>query len=171
MLRHYSISAIMNKIVSLLLVSLSFSIAGFAQLRLPALISNGMVLQQKDSVTLWGWAGPSDIVNITTSWNGQSYKAKANNNAIWKIKVATPIAGGPYDISFKSRNEIVVKDIMIGEVWLCSGQSNMEWSYNNGVKDVAEELSNASNQKIRFFHIAKTGAANPQEDVKAQWTN
>jgi sialate O-acetylesterase len=142
----------------------------FAQLRLPALLSNGMVLQQKDSVTLWGWAGPGESVNVITGWDGQSYKVKANDNAAWKLKVSTPIAGGPYTINLKSRNEIILKDVMIGEVWLCSGQSNMEWSHNNGVKDIEAEFADAAKQNIRFFHVPKTGANSPQDDVKAEWT-
>ena len=103
-----------------------------AQLRLPAIISSGMVLQQNDSASLWGWGNPAERILVTTSWNGKTDTATVNNRANWKIKVKTPSAGGPYTITLKGYSTIVLSDVMIGEVWVCSGQSNMEWSYLNG---------------------------------------
>lgn len=154
----------------LLAVALCSASVMVAQLRLPAIIGSGMVLQQQDSATLWGWAGPGEKVNILTSWNNQRYEATTDRNAHWSRKVKTPAAGGPYTISIETRGvPVVLQDIMIGEVWICSGQSNMEWSYYNGEKDTREELPTAANGQIRFFHIPKTTAAFPQEDVKAQW--
>lgn len=155
--------------INLFLGFLLLTYAGFAQLRLPSVISSGMVLQQQDSVWVWGWAGPSEEVKITVGWDHQVYITKANNHASWRIKVKTPVAGGPYSMKFESRNTILLQNIMIGEVWVCSGQSNMEWSYNNGVKDIAEEFPNVATQNIRLFHVDKIGAAYPQEDVKAIW--
>lgn len=141
-----------------------------AQLRLPAIIGSGMVLQQNDSATLWGWAGPSEKVNIVTSWNNQRYEASTDRNAHWSQKVKTPAAGGPYTITIETRGiPVVLEDVLIGEVWVCSGQSNMEWSYYNGEKDTREEMPNAANNQLRFFQVPKTTAAYPQEDVKAQW--
>ncbi|WP_290792412.1 sialate O-acetylesterase [Flavihumibacter sp. UBA7668] len=145
------------------------SIHSFSQLRLPSILQSGMVLQQKDSVLLWGWAGPSEKVTVTTSWNKQQYSTNASDLAKWKLKVQTPAAGGPYSISISSRNTIVLEDVLIGEVWVCSGQSNMEWSFLNGVKDIATEFPQAKNSSIRLFHVNKTGADYPQEDLKANW--
>lgn len=154
----------------LIAIALLCSTNGNAQLRLPAVIGSGMVLQQNDSVNLWGWAGPAETVNITTGWNNQHYTATTDRNAHWSRKVKTPAAGGPYTITIETRSApVVLEDVLIGEVWVCSGQSNMEWSYYNGEKDTREELPNAANSQIRFFHIPKTTAAYPQEDVKAQW--
>lgn len=158
-----------NKII-LTVLTLLLSVASYSQLRLPAILSSGMVLQQKDSVSLWGWAGPSETVKVTTSWNQQSYQTRASDMATWKLKIATPAAGGPYTISIESRNKIVLSDVLIGEVWVCSGQSNMEWSYNNGVKDIKDELPTAFNSNIHFFHVPKTASLTPQDDVKALWT-
>lgn len=140
-----------------------------SQLRLPSIISSGMVLQQNDSCTLWGWGNPSEKIVITTSWNGRSDTASVNNRANWKIKVRTPAAGGPYTIALKGSNIITLTDIMIGEVWICSGQSNMEWNYWNGLQDIKDELPVCSNNNIRFFNIPKTTANHPQDDVKAEW--
>ncbi len=140
-----------------------------AQLRLPAVISSGMVLQQNDSVALWGWANPGEKIFITTSWNNRTDSIIALNGANFKHRVKTPIAGGPYTITFKGSRTIQLNDVLIGEVWICSGQSNMEWSYLNGLKDIREELPKSYNQRIRFFHIPKTTSDHPQDDVKAHW--
>src|SRR6185369_10655082 len=93
-----------------------------AQLRLPAIISSGMVLQQNDSATLWGWGNPSEKILVTTSWNNKTDTATVNNRANWKIKVKTPSAGGPYTINLRGNiNSIELTEILIGEVWICSG--------------------------------------------------
>lgn len=128
-----------------------------------------MVLQQKDSVTLWGWASPGSYVYVTTGWDNRTDSAFTNNGAAWNLKVKTPGAGGPYNIIIKNNESITLNNVMIGEVWICSGQSNMEWNYNWGEKDMAAELSNPRNQNIRFFHVPRTTSKYPQDDVKASW--
>jgi sialate O-acetylesterase len=148
----------------------SFISRSTAQLRLPAVISSGMVLQQKDSATLWGWAGPGSKVYITTSWNNSKDSTTTSNGATWKKKIATPAAGGPFNITIvNGRDSLQLSDVMAGEVWVCSGQSNMEWSYNHGEKDIPAELANAKNTNIRFFQVPKTTSPYPQDDVKAKW--
>lgn len=141
-----------------------------AQLRLPAIISSGMVLQQNDSVALWGWANPGEKLFVTTGWDNKTDSTIITNGAAWKLKVKTPAAGGPYTITIKNRTVITLNNVMIGEVWICSGQSNMQYSYNSGVKDIAAEFDSCYNNNLRFFHIPKATSAWPQEDVKAQWS-
>jgi sialate O-acetylesterase len=153
----------------LVIFLLTFAGQSEAQLRLPAIISSGMVLQQNDSASLWGWGNPSERILITPSWNGRTDTATVNNRANWKIKVKTPVAGGPYTITLKGSNTIVLNEVMIGEVWVCSGQSNMEWNYWNGLRDIKDELPHCYNNNIRFFHIPKTTANHPQDDVQAEW--
>jgi sialate O-acetylesterase len=148
---------------------LSVSSSSFAQLRLPAVLSSGMVLQQKDSATLWGWSEPGSTVHVTTGWNNVTDSVISTNGATWKLKVATPAAGGPFDITIRSADTVKLTDVMIGEVWLCSGQSNMEWNYNAGEKDIPADLSNPPNPMIRFFDVAKATSAYPQDDLKAKW--
>ena len=129
-----------------------------------------MVLQQNDSVSIWGWAGPADKIYVTTGWDGRIDSTITSNGAKWKLKVKTPNAGGPYTISVRARNKtLTLTDVLIGEVWICSGQSNMEWSYNHGLKDVRDELPKCFNKNIRFFHINKTTSDYPQDDVVASW--
>lgn len=153
------------------IVILLTSLSSFGQLRLPAVLSSGMVLQQNDSVSFWGWGYNSEEVKITPSWNSAAtVVSRVSNVGRWMVKVKTPTAGGPYNISIKSSDaEIVLNDVLIGEVWLCSGQSNMEWNYYNGVKNLKEELPLSYNNQLRFFHIPRMASDYPQEDVKASW--
>lgn len=159
---------------SFLIISLAvfFTVARVhAQLRLPSVIASNMVLQQNDSVWLWGWAGPGEKVFVNTSWSSQRDSAITSNGAKWKLKVKTPAAGGPYTVTFTTHGTpLVLQNVMIGEVWVCSGQSNMEWSYNNGEKDVRSEMPVAANNNIHFFQIPKTTADAPQDNISAQWT-
>jgi len=142
-----------------------------AQLRLPAVIGSNMVLQQQDSVALWGWAGPGEKVFVTTGWDNKSDSVKVSNGAKWKLKVKTPAAGGPFSINITTRGKTTtLQNVMIGEVWVCSGQSNMEWSYNNGEKDTRNELAGCATNNIHFLNIPKTTADAPQDDIKAEWT-
>ena len=159
----------MKHICTLLVIAIS-SFTVSAQLRLPAVISSNMVLQRNDSVNLWGWSAPGSKVYITTGWNNRTDSATTDNGAWWRLKVATPAAGGPYEITIASHDTIVLKDVLIGEVWVCSGQSNMEMSYSWGEKNVGEELATAYNKNIRFFQVPKSTSDFPQDDVKAQWT-
>jgi len=141
-----------------------------AQLRLPAMVSSGMVMQQNESTALHGWGGPGSWVYITTSWNNQTDSAKVTNFGKWSVDVKTPGAGGPHSIKIRNeRSEILLSNILIGELWVCSGQSNMEWSYRQGLKDIIQELPKAYNANIRLFHIPKTASQTPQDDVQGKW--
>jgi sialate O-acetylesterase len=157
------------KSLSLLIAICFTSLAGFSQLRLPSILSSGMVLQQNDSVALWGWAEPSQKVFVTTSWNEATDSAITNHGAKWQLKIKTPMAGGPYTITIKAGNAIVLNDVMIGEVWVCSGQSNMEMNEQWGLPDVKAAFPTCANNQIRFFHVAKATAAYPQDDCTGQW--
>ena len=140
-----------------------------AQVRLPAIIGNNMVLQQQTRAGLWGWAGPNEKIYITASWNRQTDSTQSNGDGRWTTSIQTPKAGGPYSITFRASNTVVVDNVLIGEIWLCSGQSNMEWSAMNNNKQAMEEAPRATNKQIRFFHIPRTTSDYPQDDVKASW--
>ncbi|NGY36837.1 sialate O-acetylesterase [Flavobacterium sp. XN-5] len=156
-----------NNIVFVLFLILSHT--AFANVTLPNLFSDNMVLQRNTEVIIWGWADPQEEVVITPSWNHQEYKIKTSNQAKWEIKIPTPKEGGPYTISIKGYNEIVLKNILIGEVWICSGQSNMEMSANWGIENGEEAVKNATNSNIRFFSIPKLTATTPQNNVTGNW--
>ncbi len=155
--------------VSLSLLFLPFSTS--AQLKLPSILSNNMVLQQKSSVKLWGWGNASEKLFVITSWNNKSDSVKVDENNKWEISIETPQAGGPYTITFRGSNTVVLKNILIGEVWICSGQSNMEWNYYNGVPQIREDLPTAKNDNIRFFKVPRNTAEYPQENVIGEWSS
>jgi len=143
----------------------------WAAVRLPAVLMSNMVLQQQSQVKLWGWSEPGERIGITTSWNHRTDSAKGTRDGKWQVWVATPSAGGPYTIEINGYNHIVLDNVLIGEVWVCSGQSNMEMNMNWGhLPDVQQELATCNNTNIRFFHVPKTTAAYPQDDCPGQWT-
>jgi sialate O-acetylesterase len=156
-----------RRILTLILVCIALS--SYSNIRLPHIISSNMVLQQQSKVKIWGWAEPLEKIKITTSWDDKSYQVVCTRDAKWEKSIETPIAGGPYTITLKGNNSIVLSDIMIGEVWVCSGQSNMEMCGEWGLEDIKAELSTAYNNRIRFFHIKKSTALYPQDDCEAQW--
>ncbi|WP_262915592.1 sialate O-acetylesterase [Niabella ginsengisoli] len=141
----------------------------FAEIRLPNIIGSNMVLQQKSEASIWGWSDPSEKIYITTSWDDKKDSVVADGNAKWKIKVNTPAAGGPYTITLKGTNTIVLDNIMIGEVWVCSGQSNMEWSSDQKLKQILDEMPNSSNNNLRLFQVPKTTAVYPQDNLEGSW--
>lgn len=154
--------------VLLLLLSVTV-LTGFAQVRLPAIFSDNMVLQRESDVTVWGWSSPGEKIFVTNSWNNATDSAQATGFAKWSLKIKTPAAGGPYTVTIKASNTITLKNVMIGEVWVCSGQSNMEWSHLNGLPEMDTELPNSTNPNIRLFHLPKTTAAYPQENCAGAW--
>ncbi len=148
-------------------ILLALSLRSAAEVRLPAIIGSHMVLQQKSEVNLWGWCAPSEKISVKVSWDTTNYVTKGTPGAKWEMKIKTPAAGGPYTITINDKT--VLEDVMTGEVWICSGQSNMEWSGDQKLKQSLEEAPNANNRKIRFFYVPKTTADYPQEDVRAVW--
>ncbi|HMI01296.1 MAG TPA: sialate O-acetylesterase [Pedobacter sp.] len=152
---------------SLLLIC-TFS-ASRGNVRLPNVISSNMVLQRNSKVKIWGWSNPNEKISLTTSWDNKIYQAEGTRDAGWEVLIETPAAGGPYTIYIKGNNSIVLQNILIGEVWVCSGQSNMEMSGNLGLKEIKAELPNAYNQNIRFFHIPKSTAPYPQKNGEGEW--
>lgn len=158
----------MKKIILFALL-FATTISATADIRLPSIIGSHMVLQQKSKVKIWGWSAPGEKINVKLGWDTTNYQVTASRGAKWMIEVNTPSAGGPYAIRLKAGNEIVLEDVMIGEVWLCGGQSNMEWSGNQKLPQSIEESPKATNTKIRFFYVPKSTSEFPQEDVQARW--
>src|SRR5690242_12039122 len=133
---------------SLLLISIPV----FAGVRLPAIIGSHMVLEQNAKVRIWGWSDPTEKIQLKASWDTTTYSATGTSGAKWSIEIQTPHAGGPYTISIKGNNTILLEDVMIGEVWVCSGQSNMEMNVNWGLP-YQDEVARATNTQIRFFYV------------------
>ena len=158
----------MKRILTPLLLILS--IYAFGNITLPSVISSNMVLQQQSSVKLWGWAGATEKIFITTSWDNKTDSVITDGNATWQLNVQTPKAGGPYTIKFKGYNTITLTNVLIGEVWVCSGQSNMDYHSNyKGSRDAQAEMPYANNPNIRFFNVAKVTSKYPQDNLNATW--
>ena len=100
--------------------------SGRADVKLPAIFADHMVLQQKSSVVFWGWADPNEKIKISGSWQQSSITTRANLDGNWTLNMKTPEAGGPHTLTIRGSNQIDLKDILFGEVWLCAGQSNMK---------------------------------------------
>lgn len=145
----------------------------FAEVKLPAIFGDNMVLQQNTDVAFWGTASEGSTVKITTSWNKKSYTVRAGNDGKWRLKVATPSAGGPWEVSVSDGTVLKLKNVMIGEVWVCSGQSNMEMPMkgyrNQPVKGANDAIAVSSNNYIRLFTVEKSVNLQPQDDFAGSW--
>ncbi len=156
----------LSMLLLLLLVAL-VTVEG-ASLQLPKILGDHMVLQQKSFAKIWGWAGPEQVVKVTTSWNEKTYRVVADQEGNWEVSVATGKAGGPYTVSIEADVTRVLKDILLGEVWICSGQSNMEWQLRRA-ETAAEEIPLASFPEIRLFTVEKNIATRPNKDLNGSW--
>lgn len=161
----------MNKLKSLYLLLITLSCAFNAQafIVLPDVITDNMVLQQKDETTFWGKAAPGKKIMITPSWSNKTYTTDIDADGNWRMKIKTPVAGGPYNITFNDGELLQLKNVMIGEVWLCSGQSNMEMPLAGWgkIKDYEKEIANAKYPNIRILKVKKTINSQPQQDFKS----
>jgi sialate O-acetylesterase len=162
-------------ILSLALFTAFISIAVdlFATIKLPAIFGNNMVLQQQTDVAIWGTAQENSTVKVFTSWNNKNYTIKADADGRWKLKIATPKAGGPYSITLSDGKPLKIENILIGEVWFCSGQSNMEMPLkgymNQPVIGSLEAAVNAPVSTMRFFSTAKVTSTKPLDTCKGSW--
>ncbi len=141
----------------------------WADIHLPAVFTDNMVLQRNSEVTIWGNANPNEEITLTADFLDKEYKIKAGNTATFKISFPTPKEGGPYNITLKGYNEVKLKNVMLGEVWLLSGQSNMEMTPSWGILNKDEEVAKAIESNIRFFTVQKAANLYPQTDVIGKW--
>jgi len=149
---------------ALLLSFILISNVFFANVTLPSIFCDHMVLQQKSMVNFWGTADPNEIVSISTTWSKKTATIKADNNGKWKLEIATSKASFKEQTIFiKGNNSIQINHVLLGEVWFTSGQSNMEWTMRR-VKDAKKELSESSYPNIKLFNITKKIAASPQDN-------
>lgn len=147
----------------------------FAKIQLPKVLGDNMVLQQHAEVKLWGKSDSKKDIVIKTSWDDKTYKTKADGAGNWMVQVQTIEAGGPYTISFDDGDKLVLNDILLGEVWVCSGQSNMEFTirgfihqYTDGILGTLKQSVHYPN--VRLFTVEKHSVATPQDDCKdGEW--
>ncbi|WP_317172697.1 sialate O-acetylesterase [Hymenobacter polaris] len=135
-----------------------------ATVRLPRLVSDGMVLQRDQPLHIWGWAAPGEAVQV--AFRGQTARATTGPDGRWQVQVPAQKAGGPYELKVKGSNELTVRDVLVGDVWLCSGQSNMETPVSRVRDRYPEVVAQANNPRIRQFEVPLTYAfSGPRADV------
>ncbi|MFZ4455071.1 MAG: sialate O-acetylesterase [Bacteroidales bacterium] len=164
-----------NKTNLLILLLVFSNICINAELRVASILGDNMVLQRNSEVKLWGTANPNETVTILASWTKTRIKTTSNENGHWLVKVKTGKAGGPYEMTFKAGKESVkITNILFGEVWICSGQSNMQMPVEgftdqpiNGSFDL---LMNANNDKIRLFTVGLLSIDTPQDTCRGKWS-
>jgi len=163
----------MKKLIIPIFLFLALNATAQWAFRLPAIISNHAVFQQSTDVKLWGWAQSGSTVKISCSWDPtDTVKAEPRKDWTWDAIVKTPKAGGPYTITFISNTQkVVISDILIGEVWLCSGQSNMEYAFNweQGVLDAGDAVAKSANNQLRYFQLSHTYSIFPKENSDGEW--
>jgi sialate O-acetylesterase len=163
----------MKKQFLLISLFLLFVCNVFADVTLPKLINDGMVLQRDVNLKIWGWALPEE--RITISFRNKTFKTVTDKNGNWQLMLSPQKAGGPFTMNIKGKNNIVLNDILIGDVWLCAGQSNMEHQMSLHSVLYADEIANANYKEIRQFKIPNTlNYFNPQKDVAGgewKWAN
>lgn len=162
-----------RNVITIILILFLFTDNLSAKVSLPAVFSNGMVLQQKSNPNIWGKAEPNNKIEITTSWDQKKYQVLSSSDGTWKIQLVTPKAGGPYKITINDGANLTLSDVLIGEVWLASGQSNMEMPLK-GFKDQPvlnseEIISQSKNAQIRLFQVKKVSWAMPLDDCSGKW--
>jgi sialate O-acetylesterase len=141
----------------------------FSNVSLPSIFSDNMVLQRNAEVKIWGWAKPGEVVKISTSWGNDTLQTRVGKNGNWEILLPTPDIRGPQEVTITGYNSLVLKNVLLGEVWLVSGQSNMEWTAAAGIDNAEAAIANAGNDQIRFFTALNRTATCPQQDLDGSW--
>jgi len=154
---------ILNSFIILMLIIWGFSAS--AKIKLPRLISDGIVLQRGMPVPIWGWADDGEQVSVI--FNGKQYNTITGPDKKWKVQLPQQKAGGPFDITIKGSNTINVKNILFGDVWFCSGQSNMEYEMYKAADLYPKEIASSTNDLIRHFLVKRNIGFNSLEDIES----
>jgi sialate O-acetylesterase len=163
-IRNQSMANPRLSMLSILLISIFVSLA-VSDVRLPDVISDHMVLQRDITVKIWGWADEDEAV--TLRFNNQVRETVAGKDGKWQISLEAMPAGGPFDMTVEGKNTLKLNDILIGDVWICSGQSNMEWRVKNS-NNAEEEIAAADFSKIRLFDVKRRMSEIPLEDLTGE---
>ena len=150
------------KKVFFLLIIISSSLLAVSNITLPKIFGSNMVLQRNKPINVWGWADPGE--KITIQFNKQVKKTKAGKDGSWKVELSQEAAGGPYQLIATGKNSITLDNVLVGEVWICSGQSNMEWSVKNS-DSAQREIRESDYPMIRHIKVPRTISASPAKDI------
>lgn len=153
---------IRNQVAWCALVALILGSQASADVRLPKLFSDHMVIQQGQPTVVWGWAEAGEKVSV--KFAEATADATADSNGKWMVKLAAPSAGGPHELTVAGKNTIKLTDVLVGEVWICSGQSNMEWTVQMS-QNAKEEIAAGNHPRIRHIKVQHTPAEKPLDDL------
>lgn len=157
----------------LIIAALLAATSAEAKVTLPKMFSDGMVMQRETTANVWGNAEKSATVKVSPSWTKKTYTAKADGNGKWKVAIDTPEAGGPYSITFNDGEKTVLDNILIGELWVCSGQSNMEMQMKGfkaqPVEGAMTDGLNSRDPQLRLFTVKRNSKFEPVDTVSGRW--
>ena len=144
-----------------------------AQTHVASFFSDGMILQQQKSINIWGIDSAGTKIHVVSSW-GETSQATTSTNGKWKLQLTTPTAGGPHAITIKGSSIVTINDVLIGEVWVCSGQSNMQIPLSGGldgnfIEGGLDAIVNSKNDRIRFFTVKQNTSLKPLDNLKGRW--
>ncbi|WP_300805769.1 sialate O-acetylesterase, partial [uncultured Duncaniella sp.] len=155
------------------MAALTLGLAAQAEVKMPAIFGDNMVMQQNTDANMWGTAKASSTVTVTPGWTSEKYTTKAGKDGKWKISIPTPSGGGPYDVTVSDGTPLTLSNVMLGEVWLCSGQSNMEMPMkgfkNQPVEGANQAILRSANPDIRLFTVKRNSSTTPVDDVTGSW--
>lgn len=144
-----------------------------AKVWLPAVFADGMVLQREAQAKMWGTAKPSATVKVTTSWDGQTTATKSGKDGRWRLSVATPKAGGPYTVTVTDGEPLTLTDVLIGEVWLCAGQSNMEMPMkgfpSQPVENANQDILHSADPMLHLYQAKRVSRIAPTDTTVGSW--
>ena len=160
----------------LLIISLfAINLIASQNLKLPSIFNDNMILQQDSNISIWGWSKSRSSISITVSWNEKTLITNSDDNGKWIINIKTPKSGKSHEISLKSGDQkISLSNILMGEVWIASGQSNMQMNlkgYNNEpVLGANDAIANSNNSEIRFFTVERNTSETKMENLEGNWS-
>ena len=144
----------------------------FSQTKIPTFFSDHMVLQQQDEAAIWGWDDTGESITVEGSW-GEKASTRTDDSGKWQVKLPTPKAGGPYTLTISGSDKITLQDVMIGEVWICSGQSNMQMTLsgypNQPIYGAADAILDAAQSDIRMYTASRIPSVEPLDDLEGTW--
>lgn len=146
--------------------ALALALNASAEIRLPHVFGSHMVLQRQKPIIIWGWAQPGETVTVQLGSAQQT--AQANDKGEWKVTLPAMEAGGPYDLTISGSSTVKLEDILVGEVWLCSGQSNMEFGMGN-LNNPEQEIAQANHPNIRLLLVKRCWTNAPQSEIDGTW--
>jgi len=149
---------------SIVFILLIFSMVTTANIKMPLLFSDGMVVQRNKEIPIWGFADANEKVEV--HFNKQIVKTQADKNGKWMLKLNPEKAGGPFELIIIGKNKITIKNVLVGEIWICSGQSNMEFQVSQTI-NAAKEIEDSNYPMIRHFGVAQDLSGKPKDDLKS----